>query len=179
MVVNWVADAGANNWNRQGQSCLGADGATTASAPVVIPAVTLDDVRRLGLPAGTANVEPAGGEVALNVPANVYAAAAPITRTVELLGFDVTIVATPVTYTWSFGDGTTLGPTSDPGSAYPQMTTTHTYTRPGTYGVTLTTSYSARYDVAGLGFQDIAGTVDVSSTAVPLTARAGTNILTS
>lgn len=152
--------------------------AVTAGAAVVIPTVTLEDVRRLNLPAGRTHVEPPDGDVALNIPTNVYAEAGPVTRQLNLLGFDITVEATPVSYTWDFGDGTTLGPTKDAGAPYPAMTTTHTYRQPGSFGVTLTTAYTARYDVAGLGFQDIAGQVEVTSAAVPLTAHEGSTVLT-
>ncbi|WP_432498524.1 PKD domain-containing protein [Kineococcus auxinigenes] len=145
---------------------------------MVLPTITVADVRRVGLPPSTAGLQPADGDVVLNVPVNVYAQAAPVTRDVHVLGFPVTIRATPETFTWTFGDGATLGPTTDPGAAYPAMTTTHTYTRPGTYPVTLTTTYSAEYAIAGLPFQPVDGTVDISSPAVPVTAHAGTTVLT-
>ncbi|WP_432491385.1 PKD domain-containing protein [Kineococcus gypseus] len=145
---------------------------------MVLPTITVEDVRRVGLPASTANVQPAGGEVVLNVPVNVFAQAEAVTRQTQVLGFPVTIRATPQSFTWTFGDGASLGPTTDAGAPYPAMTTTHTYTRPGTYPVVLTTTYSAEYAVAGLPFQPVQGTVDVASPAVTLTARSGTTVLT-
>ncbi|WP_432574502.1 PKD domain-containing protein [Kineococcus sp. SYSU DK005] len=145
---------------------------------MVLPTITVEDVRRVGLPAATANVQPAGGDVALNVPVNVYAQAGAVTRDVQVLGFPVTIRATPSSFTWSFGDGGSLGPTTDPGAPYPAMTTTHTYTRPGTYAVTLTTTYAAEYSVAGRPFQAVDGTVDVASPSAALTAHEGTTVLT-
>ncbi|NAZ85953.1 PKD domain-containing protein [Kineococcus indalonis] len=145
---------------------------------MVLPTITVEDVRRVGLPAAAANVQPAGGDVALNVPVNVYAHAGAVTREVQVLGFPVTIRATPVAFTWSFGDGGSLGPTADPGAPYPAMTTTHTYTRPGTYAVTLTTTYTAEYAVAGLQSRPVDGTVGVASPATTLTAHAGTTVLT-
>ncbi|MGI4895978.1 MAG: hypothetical protein ACRYF3_12775, partial [Janthinobacterium lividum] len=63
--MTWTVDVGAANWRRGAESCMGADAITAGAPAVVIPAVTLDDVRRLGLPPATANVEPAGGDVAL------------------------------------------------------------------------------------------------------------------
>lgn len=177
LMALWSAPAGTNTWARVRNQCMTTAQAVTAGAAVVIPTVTLEDVRRLNLPAGRANVEPSDGHVALNIPTNVYAEAAPVTRQLNLLGFDITVEATPVSYTWEFGDGSTLGPTKDAGAPYPAMTTTHTYGQPGNYGVTLTTAYTARYEVAGLGFQDIAGQVEVRSAAVPLTAHEGSTVL--
>ncbi len=167
---------GAGPWQRGGSSCRST--ATATGQPVVLPTITVADVRRVGLPPSTASLQPAGGDVVLNIPVNVYAQAAPVTLDVQVLGFPVMIRATPETFTWTFGDGASLGPTTDPGAAYPAMTTTHTYTRPGTYPVTLTTTYSAEFSVAGLPFEPVDGTVDVDSPAATLTAHAGTTVLT-
>ncbi|MCI2237036.1 PKD domain-containing protein [Kineococcus sp. TRM81007] len=166
---------GGGAWQRGGSSCRPTT--TAVGEPVVLPTITVEDVRRVGLPPSTANLQPAGGDVVLNVPVNVYAQATPVTRQVEVLGFPVTIRATPEAFTWTFGDGGTLGPTTDPGAPYPAMSTTHTYTRPGTYPITLTTTYSAEYAIAGLPFQPVAGTVDVSAPAEDVTAHEGTTVL--
>ncbi|WP_337063109.1 PKD domain-containing protein [Kineococcus sp. G2] len=166
---------GGGAWKRGGSSCRPTT--TAVGEPVVLPTVTVEDVRRVGLPPSTANLQPAGGHVVLNVPVNVYAQAAPVTRQVEVLGFPVTIRATPEAFTWTFGDGGALGPTADPGAPYPAMSTTHTYTRPGTYPITLTTTYSAEYAIAGLPFQPVDGTVDVSAPAATVTAHEGTTVL--
>ncbi len=112
-----------------------------------IPAFTGHDLARLKLPASPAHVEPPGGEVLINIETNVYTT--PRTRTLRtrLLGIDLEIEARPVTFTWDFGDGERLV-VSDPGHPYPNMTTTHVYTQPGRYTVTLTTEYAGRYRVA-------------------------------
>ena len=140
--------------------------------------MTIEDVRRIGLPPGTATVQPDTGQVAINLPVNLYLTAGTVTRTVDILGFPVTIRATPASYRWDTGDGTVIGPTTNPGAPWPGMTVTHTYTQPGNYAITLTTTYTAEYAVADLGFQPIAGTVDIASPAAPVTALAGTTVLT-
>nr|WP_240894785.1 PKD domain-containing protein [Kineococcus siccus] len=143
-----------------------------------MPTVTIEDVRRIGLPPATATLQPDSGQVAINLAVNLMATAGQVTRTVDILGFPVTIRATPVTYRWTCGDGAVVGPTSDPGAPWPALTVTHTYRQPGNYEITLTTAYTAEYSVAGLGFQPIAGTVAIDSPATPVTALAGTTVLT-
>ncbi|WP_432488898.1 PKD domain-containing protein [Kineococcus sp. SYSU DK018] len=177
LLTDWSRPVGGTGrWQRGGSSCRPTT--TTAEQPLVLPTITVADVRRVGLPPSTAGLQPAGGDVVLNVPVNVYVQSAQVTRDVQVLGFPVTIRATPESFTWTFGDGGSLGPTTDPGAPYPAMSTTHTYTRPGTYPVTLTTTYSAEFSVAGLPFEPVDGTVDVASPTATLTAHAGTTVLT-
>ncbi|WP_158257234.1 PKD domain-containing protein [Kineococcus xinjiangensis] len=144
---------------------------------MLLPVVTASDLRRLPLSGGLPAVQPGSGRVGINVPVNVYARAEPLTVSATVLGFPVRIRATPVSYTWDFGDGASLGPTRDPGAPYPRMRTTHTYARPGTYAVSLSTTYAGEYSVAGGEWLDIQGTVAVESSPVDLTALAATNVL--
>ena len=157
-----------------GTTCLGPD---QAAAIAVIPVMTLADFRRLPLPPGTTTVEPGTGRVLINVPTNVYATAEPLVLQTTLIGQPVTVRATPASYTWDFGDGATLGPTTDPGAAYPAMTTTHTYTAPGDHSITLTTAYAGEYAVNGGPYQPIDGQAEVTTAPVPLAALAGRNHL--
>lgn len=99
-----------------GTTCLGTDEAAAAAAT---PVMTLADFRRLPLPPGTPTVQPGTGRVLVNVPTNVYVTAEPVQLQTTLLDQPVTVQATPATYTWDFGDGTTLGPTPDAGGPYP------------------------------------------------------------
>lgn len=178
LINTWTSPAGQNQWSITDTSCLSSNDLAPGTTGTPLPTVTMDDVRRLGLPAATSWIQPASGQVLLNLPVDVYATAAPVVRTTTLLGYDVTVRATPIAYRWSFGDGTTLGPTPDPGAAYPDLRHTHTYTRPGRYTLTLTTTYTATYTVAGQPARPVTGTAQVTSPARVLTARAGTTVLT-
>jgi hypothetical protein len=139
--------------------------------------MTLEDFQRLPLPAGTVNVQPDNGYTLINVPTNAYVDAGPVVLGTELLGFAVQVRATPASYTWSFGDGVTLGPTSDAGAAYPDLRTTHTYDASGEYAITLTTSYTGEYSVAGGPWLPVPGEAQVTSAPVPVQALSGRNQL--
>lgn len=86
------------------------------------------------------------------------------TRTVA--GQEVTLRAIPVSYTFTYGDGSTLGPVSYPGSqlgedVWDQPTdTSHKYAEPGDYQFTVSTSYRGEYSVNGGPWQVIDGTVE-------------------
>ncbi|MDP9983488.1 hypothetical protein J2W14_002909 [Pseudarthrobacter oxydans] len=86
---------------------------------------------------------------------NFYVEAAEQSFTVDMLGQSVSIVAKPVQYTWSYGDGTSLGPQTAAGGPLPQdrwgekTSTSHVYTQTGDFSVVLTTHFQGTYSVNG------------------------------
>jgi hypothetical protein len=144
---------------------------------VTFPGFTLADFQRLPLPAGQPRIEPGNGYTLVNIATNVYAEAQPVTLGTQLLGFPVQVRATPTRYSWDFGDGATLGPTTEPGAPYPALTVTHEYTEAGRFPITLTTYYRGEYSVAGGPWLPINGEAEVSSAAIPVEALTGRNML--
>ena len=180
-VMYWLYRApagttyGSPGWQQTDQRCVVPPAPGTP--PAVIPGLTLEDFQRLPLPAGTTNVQPDNGYTLINVPTNVYATAEPVVLDTDLLGFAVQVRATPASYTWDFGDATTLGPTDDPGAPYPDLRTTHTYDSAGPYAITLTTTYTGEYSVAGGPWLPVPGQAQVTSAPVPVEALSGRNRL--
>ncbi len=159
-----------SGWTRAAERC------STADDPlglIVVPTLTLAEVRRLPLPAGTSTVQPPGGRVLIHEPTNVYSTTAPIIMVTTIIGLPVQIRVTPTAYAWDFGDGTTIGPTPDPGGPYPTLTNAHTYTRPGTFSITMTTYYAAEYSVDNGEFEPITGQTSVTGTPVTVQVLAG------
>jgi PKD repeat protein len=116
------------------------------------------------------HLEPDTGEVLVNMPTNLYVTAATIRRRTRLLDLDVEVEAVPTYYTWTFGDGERLE-TTDAGHPYPNMSTTHTYTQPGHYQVTLETTYTGSFRIAGdRTWIPIDGTVTIAGPPVTLEA---------
>jgi hypothetical protein len=136
-----------------------------------VPALTLEDFRRLPLPAGEVHVQPPSLRTLVNVPTNVYVDAETVVLPTELLGTPVRVRATPTRFRWSFGDGGTLE-TTDPGAPYPDLRTAHTYRAPGSVSVRLTTDYAGEYSVDGGPWLPVVGTAQVTSPAVTLTVLA-------
>ncbi|WP_161485811.1 PKD domain-containing protein [Enteractinococcus helveticum] len=98
-----------------------------------------------------------------NAHTNFYASnhqAQTVTET--MFGQEVTIVATPIEYRWDYGDGNTLT-TQTPGRPAEtfnvETETSHQFTEPGTYTVTLTTVFEGTYQVDGGPTQAVSSTV--------------------
>lgn len=133
------------------------------------PTLTLTDIRHafaeLPLPRPTLVIQPPDGLTLVNLDTNFYTPDPhPLTRTVTLLGHQVTIRATPATFTWHYGDQTTRT-TTDPGAPYPQLRITHRYERKGRYHPSLATTFTGAFRLDGAGpWQTIPGTVTLTST---------------
>lgn len=86
---------------------------------------------------------------------NFYANASEQEFNITLLGQKVHITATPVGYTWNYGDGTIMGPTASAGAPLPedrigeQTKTSHVYTTTGKFSINLTTHFNGTYSVNG------------------------------
>lgn len=84
---------------------------------------------------------------------NFYADASEQQFDVTMLGQQVHVVATPVQYTWNYGDGTVFGPQPSMGGPLPQdrwgekTRTSHVYADTGDFQVALTTSFQGTYSV--------------------------------
>ena len=98
-----------------------------------------------------------------NAHTNFYASnhqAQTVTET--MFGQEVTIVATPIEYRWDYGDGNTLT-TQTPGRPVEtfnvETETSHQFTEPGNYTVTLTTVFEGTYQVEDGPTQAVSSTV--------------------
>ncbi|WP_432945181.1 PKD domain-containing protein [Kribbella sp. CA-253562] len=136
----------------------------------------LSESKDVAFPGLRVNVQPAGRTL-VNLDTIVYTDQAKVSdTTVDLLGFPVAVEATPMSYTWNFGDGTSVT-TESPGKAYPAKEITHKYLKRGAVSVTLTTHYAARFNVAETGWQYIPGTVPITGPATALQVREAVPVL--
>jgi len=85
-------------------------------------------VKEIGLPSLTIRVQP-GTATLVNIRTIFYAKPKPFKRNVNLLGYDIDLVAKPIKFRWFHGDGTSATSTT-PGKAYPSMDVTYRYRRP-------------------------------------------------
>ena len=163
-----------------------ADGTTTpwerldeGSCGPVLPVLTVEDFRSLPLPAPTLRLQPDGGWVLVNIDTIVMTDAATVPLRTTLAGFGVDVEAVPQSFTYDFGDGHSLRTTS-PGRPYPEHDTSHAYEAPGTYTVTLTTTWAGRYRVDGdPTWREVTGTATTATTSSPFEAQERTSRLVS
>ena len=135
-----------------------------AGAPVV---VTSADVSRVMASGSGVVRQPPGARALVSRIVIVYTSSASQELVTRVGDQEVSVVATPVSYTWQWGDGTTTT-TTDPGAAYPDHTVYHKYSRTARgVTITLTTTWTATYSVAGGPPQPVSGTLTTTDTADP------------
>jgi hypothetical protein len=125
-----------------GTECRSPSGAT----PAQVRLAASDEFSQL-LTTAHPSQQPAGSGV-VNLP-TLFSTNTPVTQVFNetLLGLQVTLNV-DASWTWDFGDGTTLTST-DPGGAYPIASLSHVYLVAGTYTVTLTTNWTGTFSMAG------------------------------
>jgi hypothetical protein len=167
----------AGDWDPLATQCFGRPPtAADTPRPHVTPALVLNAIRRIGLPAVEAHTQPAG-KTLVNFDTIFYTEAEPFTRTITLLGQQVDVEATPVGYVWHHGDGT-VDETDSPGAPYPSKEITyryqdaHTTVRPSVDVV-----YGARFRVNGGSWQDIPQQVTVAGPETDLRVSEATAVL--
>ncbi|MCM0639518.1 PKD domain-containing protein [Cellulomonas wangsupingiae] len=145
----------------------------------LLPVLTEADFRRLPLPAPTLTMQPDRGWVLINIETITYTDPTPITLRTDLLGYGITVEATPTRWTYDYGDGHTLTTTS-PGHTYPDHDVFHEYEHPGTATITLTAEWTGRYQIDGNPtWRDINGTATTTATTNPFTIEERTSRLVS
>lgn len=156
-----------------------------APQPVSEQGVSVVDVReefaRLPIDPGRLVMQPDMGYVLVNIETIAYVEAPAQTFDVTLLGIPVTMRATPVSYSWDFGEGEPFT-TTWPGAPYPNATVWRIYQRataPGeTRRIALSTTWAGSFSVAGGPWQAIEGTVTTTSTTEPFTVITARTYLT-
>jgi hypothetical protein len=123
----------------------------------LLPRIAADIQRQfenLPVSAGTAAAQPSPHTLR-GAETNFFADAVEQQFDITMFGQKVHVVATPVQYTWSYGDGTVFGPQPSMGGPLPQdrwgekTRTSHVYTTTGDFEVVLTTSFQGTYSVSG------------------------------
>ncbi|MDN5900276.1 MAG: PKD domain-containing protein, partial [Brachybacterium sp.] len=141
-----------------------------ADAPPVVITVTREDFARLPVEPLQPHAGPPEGWLPVNMVNVLYTDPSTQLLNTELLDTPVAIRATPVSYHWDLGDGNTIT-TTNPGKPFPSEAVSSAYTQEGWYDITLTTTFSGQFSVAGGEWQDIDGTIEVTSDPVPVFSK--------
>ena len=94
---------------------------------------------------------------------------------VDIIGEVVDVTLRP-SFTWSFGDGTVVS-TMQNGAPYPNGTIRHSYSRPGTYVITLLTTWNGSY-THNAKVRAVTGTVKKISIAAITVVQGPTHFIT-
>lgn len=138
-----------------------------AESDPALPAEIERAVREIGLPALTIQIQP-GDQTLVNVPTIFHTQPAEFARTVTLLGQAVDVEATPSSYRWHHGDGTS-STTTGPGRPYPSTDVTHTYRQSGEgLRPSVDVTYRVRYRVNGGAWQDLSTPITATGPAATL-----------
>lgn len=106
----------------------------------------------LPVDAGTVTAQPSPHTLR-GAETNFFADAVEQQFDVTMFGQKVHVVATPVQYTWNYGDGTVFGPQQSMGGPLPQdrwgekTRTSHAYGTTGDFQIVLTTTFKGSYSV--------------------------------
>jgi hypothetical protein len=153
-----------------------ANAAAAPPLPQVTPGLVLTAFREIGLPSLQARTQPAD-KTLVNFDTIFYTQPPEFARTITMLGRQVQVVATPESFTWHFGDGSS-GTTSSPGAPYPEKIVTHAYTVAHvTVRPNVDVTYTGRFQVDGGTWQAIPGTVTIAGPSVPLRVSEATAML--
>ena len=126
--------------------------------------------RSIGIPGLRVQTRPQS-EVLINIDTVLFAEAATFERTVTLLGQDVTVRAVPAAFVWHHGDGTTQT-TRSPGKPNAKSDVKHMYRKPAEgLRLTVDTTWTIQYRVAGGSWQDLDETLTVTGPATTLATR--------
>ena len=159
-------------WAQVGDGCIAPGAPAAAGAP---PAAQVSDViatefAQLPLTGATAQVQPAEATL-VNVQTVFFTDPGVQVFNVVILGQPVTVTATPTAYTWVFGDGATLGPSTSPGAPWPNHDITHIYAQPGRVQARVDVSWTGTFAVAGGPPAPIPGQVTIQGPEVEVLIR--------
>jgi hypothetical protein len=166
-ALRQASDESGDLLNEETDLCEDEEGGITTADLV---ALVSSEFKTLPLASPAISYQPEGDWALVNMDFIVYTDADQQLLSTTILGVPVTVRATPVHYSWDFGDGSAPLSTTDTGRPYPDHTLAHVYTSTtDAVEVTLTTSWQGELQINGAGpWLPIAGIATTTSTAPPV-----------
>lgn len=147
-----------------------------------LPTLLLQAFRRVPLPEPQLSIQPPKGKTLVGLETIFSTKAEPFTRTLTLLGRQITLRIEPSSFLWHHGDGTSH--TTDwAGKAWdrdePEIDgyLTHVYEHTGTVRPSVEVTWSAEFRVGGGAWRPVNGTVTRAAAPVPLQVVEGEPVL--
>ncbi len=147
------------------------------------PSVTIHDLKNFPAAPGTDHMEPSGWMV-VGLPTNFYSVVGVQSVNGTLLGKPATVRFTPVSWHWTYGDGT-AATHSTPGGTWAAQgitefdptPTSHTYAGAGTYFIDLSITFTADYRFANGNWIPVFGTLTLPANRLVATAGGAKTVL--
>lgn len=171
-------------WEVIGTTCFGGSvPPESGAAPVLTEAMIIEQFHQTDFALPQAVMQPPDNRTLVNLPV-YYQLVWPEEGfepqeidTTDLAGFSVRIRPTLQDVTYSFGDGSSEGPTTSLGGSYPGGDITHTYLSKGSVNPSISVTYGGEVSVNGDAWQTIAASVTIDGPAVPLEVLTSRNRL--
>lgn len=165
----------------RGEECTPAEADRVTARPS-LSALVLRAFRRVPLPEPALSIQPPKGKTLVGLETIFSTKAEPFTRTLTLLGRQITLRIEPTSFLWHHGDGTSH--TTDwAGKAWdrdePEIDgyLTHVYEHTGTVRPSVEVTWSAEFRVGGGAWRPVNGTVTRAAAPVPLQVVEGEPVL--
>jgi hypothetical protein len=145
--------------------------------------ITLTDIASFRPRPGTQYMQPDGWTVP-GLDTNFYAVTSVHVVNGTLLGQPASVRFTPVSFHWSYGDGTTATRGTKGGTwaqlglkEFDRTPTSHVYERDGTYTIWLVIDFAAEYRFAGSPYYPIAGVLPLPANDLHITVDGAKTVL--
>ena len=147
------------------------------------PSVTINDLKNFPAVPGTDHMEPAGWMI-VGLDTNFYSVVGVEIVNGTLLGRPASVRFTPISWHWTYGDGTTAT-RATPGATWAAQgirefdptTTSHVYSRAGTYVIDLSITFTADYRFNGGKWTRVFGTLTLPANRLVATAGDAKTVL--
>ncbi len=176
--VLWAREIDGGTWFQYATECREEQPPLPGepARPTVTAAMVEEAVRRMGLPSLPVHVQPAEATL-VNFDTIFFTEPVPFDRSVTLVGYDVRVLAEPVSYGWSFGDGSSMT-TQVPGAPYPAKDVVHRYDDAHvTVQPSVDVTYEVTYTVDGGEVQQLGTTLTAQGPSTGLRIREATALL--
>ena len=176
--VLWAREISGGEWFQYASECHDRQPPVPGqpARPTVTAAMVEEAVRQMGLPSLPVHVQPTDATL-VNFDTIFFAEPVPFDRSVTLLGYNVRVLAEPVSYGWSFGDGSTLT-TQVPGAPYPAKDVVHRYDDAHvTVRPSVDVTYRVSYTVDGGELQQLDTTLTAQGPPTGLRIREASPLL--
>ena len=130
------------------------DGPEAPAAPVITTQM-VTEAAKVTAPVSPPHVEP-GNRSYVNIPNNYWTDSPAVNTSITLLGQKIPLRWTPISTSWSFGDGGGATGNGVKGAEVGAADALeHSYARQGTYDISTTTNYNLTFVLPGGGTQTV------------------------